>query len=511
MDKYELHLGDCLLVLPTMPENSVDAVLTDPPYGLTSDGKKGFMGHVWDKGVPGVEFWKEILRVAKPGAHMLAFGGCRTYHRLACAIEDAGWEIRECIMWVFSQGFPKSMNISKMIDKMGGGEGMSQNDRINFAKELRACRETKGITRTEMALWFPQYTEVTKNWERVDDGFRVPNEIDYDLLVTRLGITKSWKLKVKAEDKRRMFSEDKADRRQDGTVFGLGHSGKEWEATTALAKQWEGFGTSLKPAYEPILLCRKPLVGTVVQNVLQYGTGGINIDACRVPTEETVTNHSRSADAAVSKGKYGDSQEQETHQTDGQKRGRFPSNFIHDNSEEVVSLFPNSKTNRIEKPSNCSVDGNTSFEAMRGNRPARGYNGEGSAARFFYCAKASKKDRDENLEGFEEKNCGMMEDDNYDIKTGSGNSRDTKRKNTHPTVKPTSLCRYLCKMICPKNGIILDPFMGSGSTGKAAMLEGFKFIGIELEKDYMEIAKARIEAAAKEPEVEPEPEMDWIK
>lgn len=307
-----IHHGDCLEIMPTLPAESVDSIVTDPPYGLS------FMGKNWDHGIPGVPFWSEAFRVAKPGTHLLAFGGTRTFHRLTCAIEDAGWEIRDCIMWVYGSGFPKSHNLSG---------------------------------------------------------------------------------------------------------------------------DWQGWGTALKPAWEPIIVARKPLTGTVAQNVQAYGTGAVNVDGCRageVPSPSI--RHRETAKVSGKSGRdmhsqhriklglnpYNKDNELYCTPRPGEQLGRWPANLIHDGSDEVTGLM-------------------------------------GEAARFFYCAKASKADRDEG--------------------------------NHHPTVKPTDLMRYLCRLVTPPGGIVFDPFCGSGSTGKAARLEGFQFIGIEREVEYVEIARHRIAAA----------------
>ena len=312
--------------MPTLAADSVDSIVSDPPYGLS------FMGKDWDHGVPGEAFWREALRVAKPGAYLLAFGGTRTYHRLACAIEDAGWEIRDCVMWVYGSGFPKSHNLNG---------------------------------------------------------------------------------------------------------------------------DWKGWGTALKPAWEPIIVARKPLEGTVAENVTKYGTGAMNVDGGRVGTEIIKTQGGDKFPGVY--GMYATCPES-THQ------GRWPANLIHDGSEEVLAGFPGEDS--------------------------------GSAARFFYCAKASKRDRDEGLEDLPILRVKM--NNGNDAEGDPVSDRFTKQaRNHHPTVKPTDLMRYLCRLVTPPNGIILDPFMGSGSTGKGAMLQGFRFIGIEREAEYLEIARARIDAATK--------------
>ena len=408
---HVVHHGDCREVMATLDAASVDAVVCDPPYGLS------FMGKGWDHGVPGEEFWTEALRVAKPGAHLLAFGGTRTFHRLACAIEDAGWEIRDCVMWVYGSGFPKSHDVSKAIDKAAG--------------EIR---------------------------QRVPGGQGGKNAI--------LGNRKS----------------------------GEAISG---EAISGEAIQWSGWGTALKPAWEPIIVARKPLCGTVAENVLTHGTGGINVDGCRVGMSsedrqkiESATWVARNLDRAAF-GEYGtdgSDQPMRTHAS-----GRWPANVIHDGSDEVVGLFPSIKTGNV-KPYVSKSDG--FLQGCKGERTGIHQGDSGSAARFFYCAKASKSDREAGLR--------EAERHAYSDFAGTpehGPKENVRARNHHPTVKPTALMRYLCRLVTPPGGVVLDPFTGSGSTGKAAVLEGFDFVGIEREAEYVEIARARIAAAV--PEMEP--------
>jgi DNA modification methylase len=394
-----LH-GDCREVMRTMPDNSVDAIVTDPPYEL------GFMGKSWDStGVAyDIKVWQECLRVLKPGGHLLAFGGSRTYHRLACAIEDAGFQIRDQIMWVYGSGFPKSLNISKAIDKAVGAE-----------------REVIG---------------------------------------TRRGV-------VKGTGGRYNWHTDSEDTGQ--TII------SDTIPTTAEAKQWEGWGTALKPAHEPIVMARKPLDGTVANNVLAHGVGGINIDGCRVGRADGDWEHNYNNQGTVE------------YQVTSQ--GRFPANFIHDGSDEVLQLFPDSKSSKT-KTNDDRMNHNKSMFIDGVHNAENSYDDSGSAARFFYCAKASKKDRNEGLDGFDTVVAGGMQG-RSDGSLGS----ITMNKNHHPTVKPTDLMRYLVRLITPPNGTILDPFTGSGSTGKAATLEGFNFIGIEQSAEYVEIATARINHA----------------
>ena len=410
-----VYLGDCHALLP---ELQADAIITDPPYHLTT-GKNGgsgaaslntaspagrsrigtgFMGMAWDGGdlAHRAEFWAGVLGVVKPGGHLLAFGGTRTFHRLACAIEDAGWEIRDTVMWVYGSGFPKSLDVSKAIDREAGAE------------------------RPVIGSWTPTGTARLNG----SSGYTV------DAAAQRYGVS---------------------ELRETLPLTG---------PATDAAKQWQGWGTALKPAWEPIIVARKPLEGTVAENVQAHGTGALNIDGCRIgQTVETWPATRSYAPGQMQPGGIGN-----TVATGTVPPGRWPANLIHDGSEEVVALFP--------------ADAGA-FAPVRGTEPsvpakntygtyARGggafHADTGSAARFFYTAKASKWDRDEG--------------------------------NTHPTVKPTELMRYLCRLVTPPGGVILDPFMGSGSTGCAAALEGFKFIGIEIEPKYFDIACQRITAAS---------------
>jgi site-specific DNA-methyltransferase (adenine-specific) len=424
-----LMLGDCRERLKELADCSVDSVVTDPPYEL------GFMGKSWDStGVAyDVAVWQECLRVLKPGGHLLAFGGSRTYHRLAVAIEDAGFQIRDQIMWVYGSGFPKSLNVSKSI------EGLLTTGSANKTAFKHLAGEQVG--RGDWGIAKQQFTH----------GQRDTN-YDETASATRLG---------------------------------------KLEPTTAEAKEWEGWGTALKPAHEPIVMARKPLDGTVANNVLTHGVGGINIDGCRVGRAD--------GDDSIAGNRTATFGTQDTLSGgDGSggwsqnEQGRFPANFIHDGSDEVVELFPDtgkSTGGRIGKKQMSNV---TNVPAGQYEAGDPGYGDSGSAARFFYCAKANKKDRNEGLDGFEEKR-----PDERSV-TGMGTFEEkgvAKQANHHPTVKPTDLMRYLVRLVTPPNGTILDPFTGSGSTGKAAVAEGFSFIGVEQSEEYLAIAKARIEAA----------------
>jgi site-specific DNA-methyltransferase (adenine-specific) len=403
-----------------MEDESVDSIVCDPPYEL------GFMGKSWDStGIAyDVEVWKQCLRVLKPGGHLLAFGGSRTYHRLACAVEDAGFEIRDQIMWVYGSGFPKSLNIGKAMDKHFGAERDVIGEIVRGDVEKA---KTSGVT---MAA-----ADANKN---------------------------------------------------NIAIFGYGVE-KLTAPATDEAKQWDGWGTALKPAHEPIIVARKPLIGTVVANVLEHGTGALNIGGCRIEGEPVPINRLEQWSG------FGQEKRPEYEQ-EINMLGRWPANFIHDGSDEVISLFPSTSPSPLAssreeyEPNNK----NAVFGEGMGGGWHPGFGDGGSAARFFYCAKASQEDRDEGMEEFPLQPCGMMEDDNYPIKTSSGKVRNTERRNIHPTVKPTDLMRYLCRLVTRPGGTVLDPFAGSGSTGKGAILEGFNFIGIEMNKEYCEIAKNRV-------------------
>jgi len=349
---------------------------------------------------------------------------------MAVAIEDAGFEIRDQIMWIYGSGFPKSHNISKGIDKAAGAE-----------------REVVGSR------------PLTGNGKTMKSGFHQP----------------------------------------DGTGAGATIKEDIFEFTapaTDAAKQWDGWGTALKPAHEPMVLARKPLIGTVANNVLTYGTGGLNIEAARVPSDdgfEKAWDKPVTTNISADGGKYiSEGAKHTVDLSDYKPSGRWPANIIHDGSDEVVELFPDTKATGSGKVSGFRKGGasENSVGLAGVKKAADGFSDSGSAARFFYCAKASKRDRNEGLDGFEIKQTvgggGLTE------VGGAYGSIKAKAQNHHPTVKPTDLMRYLCKLVTPPNGTVLDPFMGSGSTGKAAILDGFDFIGIEQSEEYIKIAEARI-------------------
>lgn len=416
----KLYLGDNLETLKKLPDNSVDSIVTDPPYGLS------FMNKKWDYDIPSVELWKECYRVLKHGGHVLSFGGTRTYHRMVVNIEDAGFEIRDQIMWIYGSGFPKSFNIGKAIDKLEGNERQV----VDYKYQNRNPNGKNGI-----------------------------------------GLSGNKNIQI------REINEDT-----------IGNS------------KWEGWGTALKPANEPICVARKPLSEkSVAENVLKWGTGGINIDGCRIELREGDDSRlggngsfktDKSAKNIYSGGYKGD-------EIQTSSLGRFPANVILD-EEAGKMLDEQSGISKSNPRTTCDRRTNSTHNYGFKSDSYSPHNDIGGASRFFYCPKASKKDRDEGLESFEVKRTGSLNaTEQGTMLTGSGNERETKRANIHPTVKPTDLMRYLCRLVTPKNGIVLDPFMGSGSTGKGAILEGFSFIGMELDVEYFNIAKTRIEDADK--------------
>jgi len=428
-----IYEGDCLNVLRGFPENSIDSIVTDPPYGLS------FMGKKWDYDVPSQAVWEECLRVLKPGGHLLAFAGTRTQHRMAVRIEDAGFEIRDMIAWIYGSGFPKSLNIGKAVDKLQGNE-----------REIVAVKEQSGA-------------KFKTAQEQMDNGgFNDPDRTE--------------------------FSVDK------GT------------------SEWEGWGTALKPALEPITVARKPISEkTIAENVLKWNTGGINIDGCRVDLSG-IEEHKTPCKGKLGKnGIYGSMEIKSDKAAEFMRynsQGRFPANLIHDGSEEVLSGFPETKSGTLSPNHQRKLQHNPEHSwGFKGNdkgyQLGKDYGGDsGSASRFFYCAKASKSERNEGCEGLEEKNFGFSGGANSQIEQGNeeylqdhiGLNRITKMRNNHPTVKPIALMEYLVKLVTPRGGIVLDPFTGSGSTLIAAEKLGFNYIGIELNPEYIQIANARLAA-----------------
>jgi site-specific DNA-methyltransferase (adenine-specific) len=399
------------------------------------------MGKKWDSsGIAySVELWQQCLRVLKPGGHLLSFGGTRTYHRVAVAIEDAGFELRDSIAWLYGSGFPKSMDVSKAIDKAAGAE-----------------REVIG----------------TK-------------------IASPKGISQ-------------------AESRSDSAAGAYGGETKEIDITapsTLEAKQWDGWGTALKPAFEPVIFARKPIEGTVANNVLKWGTGGLNIDGSRIGTE-TISTHN------APKGTFAGGEPDRGSDTSSYKEhtGRWPANIILDPyTAQLVDEQSGTSTSKSSSMKAGLVEGigarNLSPKATT-YESVRGHNDSGGASRFFYVAKASKRDRNEGLDDLEAKTASemtgrkegsaglvMKHEDGSDKANAYAGTTGAARQNFHPTVKPTSLMEYLVKLVTPPGGVVLDPFTGSGSTGKAAILQGFDFIGIELTEEYLPIIQGRLKYA----------------
>jgi DNA modification methylase len=428
---YQLFVGNNLEILPTLPDNSIDSIVTDPPYEL------GFMGKKWDSsGIAySVELWQQCLRVLKPGGHLLAFSGSRTYHRMVVAIEDAGFEIRDMISWISNKTFPKSLNIGKAIDKAAGVE-------------------------REVLSW-------QKQPFKIDNG---PSDAEFNQIHTNTMDSDGYRTTPITEP------------------------------ATDEAKQWEGWGTGLKPTVEPIVMARKPVEGTIANNVLKYGTGGLNIDGSRIGTEERINQPASYSNDSPTRGASNGGQQggfnYSSHASPTQVVGRWPANIILD--EQAAELLDEQSgitkgTDRQGFPGGKTFGG-SEMKATTGTW----YGGQGGASRFFYVAKASKRDRNEGLDELEETVSGSYAGNvaNKGNKIGANPKRPNQpAKNNHPTVKPTALMEYLVKLVTPPNGTVLDPFTGSGSTGKAAILQGFNFIGIEMTEEYVPIIEGRLKHA----------------
>ena len=487
----KLLLGDCLDKLKELDDNSIDSIVTDPPYGLS------FMGKKWDYDVPSQEIFEECLRVLKPGGHLLSFAGSRTYHRMAVRIEDAGFEIRDQIMWIYGSGFPKSHNIGKAVDKIGG------NNITWFGEWLKNWRTENNIPQSKIAKLFPSktggLTGCVSNWEL---GKNIPTIEEYNKIVETFNLP----FKTLEELEREVIGKKNSgcfNNEEDRHTIGASKS-VEVDITKG-SSPYEGWGTALKPAHEPIVMARKPFKGSVAQNVLEWGTGGINIDESRIGTDEVITTHARNSKSEH----FGQIQNHGTYQSKGQVLGRFPANIIFD--EEAGKILD--EQSGISKSSGGSGElskgalGKNVYGKYENNilaSNAGGLGDIGGASRFFYCPKTSKTDRNEGLEDFKGKQIGTYNAHSADLKNYGGsslgaasmsgnNKMPQPKQNFHPTVKPTDLMLYLIRMVTPKGGTTLDPFMGSGSTGKAAVRGGFDFVGIEREQDYKNIAEARIQ------------------
>jgi site-specific DNA-methyltransferase (adenine-specific) len=425
---YQILHGNNLDILPTLADNSIDSIVTDPPYEL------GFMGKKWDSsGIAySVELWQQCLRVLKPGGHLLSFGGTRTYHRVAVAIEDAGFELRDSIAWLYGSGFPKSLDVSKAIDKEAGAEREPITEVIS---------DIFGDQEVEKKLANPGST------------------------ADRLAMGNNW---------------------QDNPV--------ETKPATLEAQTWQGWGTALKPAFEPVIVARKPIEGTVANNVLKWGTGGLNIDGSRIGRQDGDNSSAgnRTATFGTQDTNSGGDGSGGWTQNDS---GRWPANIILDpytaellDEQSGQSGTSTTKTGQYESRSEFG-----------GGQINIRHPDSGGASRFFYVAKASKRDRNEGLEELQQVTTQTvaMGDRAYGT-LPDGTKREMNpqpRQNFHPTVKPTSLMEYLIKLVTPPNGTVLDPFTGSGSTGKAAILQGFDFIGIEMTEEYLPIIEGRLKHA----------------
>jgi len=481
----KLLLGDCFEQLKTLPENSVGSVVTDPPYEL------GFMGKSWDaSGIAySKEMWEQVLRVIKPGGYLLSFGGTRTYHRMACAIEDAGFEIRDQLQWLYGSGFPKSYNISKGIDKRGGASiGW-------FGSWLKDWRIKNNINQKEISKLFPSktggLTGCVANWEL---GLNLPTAEQFSLIVKTFNLP----FENIEEAEREVVGKSKAGFLEKNNVFELNNEGYgNYDLTkskTNEGKIFEGWGSALKPANEPICLARKPLSEkSIVENCLRWGVGGLNIDESRIGNESiSVHNAPKGTFAGGELDRGSDTNSYRNH------IGRFPSNVLLD--EESAKMLD--EQSGISKSKRSLMKGgkeNTVAYRDYGKiETEREHTDFGGASRFFYVAKASKRERNEGLEGFSKKVVTLMSKESRTGKDcvtpsqGMERFQTEPKANHHPTVKPVKLMEYLVRLITPVGGVVLDPFMGSGTTGVACRNLGFNFVGIEKEAEYFEIAKARI-------------------
>ena len=530
-----IHHGDCLDVMRSMPDGSVDAVVTDPPYGLA------FMGKSWDSFAPGdspmrrtaerdavntgasrqggrqracadyakrqardmrafqesMESWAiEALRVAKPGAHLLAFGGTRTFHRLTCAIEDAGWEIRDCLSWLYGSGFPKSHDVSKAMDKGGVGCGWF----IDYCIEVAAER---GITKKQLSSLFPSKNGNATGW--------LYNKASHnqDLTPAQFNALRDF-LNLPFPD----ISSAKREvvgRRTSGLTAGTianFNGEREFDVTapaTDMARKWYGWGTALKPAWEPVIMARKPLIGTVAANVSAHGTGALNIDGCRIATTDAYSYPNgpggHVAPTSLGMRKDGTSSLRRETPVESNPLGRWPANVLLD-EDAAAALDEQSGVSTSNDPGTTHV--NDPYFGLKGERRNAGYDGDfGGASRFFYTSKASRAERNAGLDGFPEE----MPDNAVDRAAaragleGRGRGRGSlskPRANIHPTVKPVDLMRWLVRLVTPHGATVLDPFLGSGTTLVAALQEGCRAIGIEREAQYVEIAKARVAHESKQ-------------
>lgn len=457
-------------------DNSIDAIVTDPPYGLSKEPKAeevlrhwlngddyvhtggGFMGKSWDSFVPGPNVWREAFRVLKPGGYALVFAGSRTQDLMSMALRLAGFEIRDVAMWLYGSGFPKSLDVSKAIDARGGNSHLTK----EIGRALKAARRPRGVTVAGADKKYCGGTTLYSWFEGRPAGQRLPTA------ETLAAIARDWPELGPYVEKIRAAEREVVGQKKSGIAnpaeearhtIGAG-STVVVDVTaphTDAAQQWEGWGTALKPAYEPIIIARKPLIGTVADNVLTHGTGGINVDGCRIPSDEQHRQKCASVVGLDSRRNNNTYSAHEAPRTDSYSPlGRWPANVLHDGALDDEPF-----------------------------------------ARYFYCAKASKADRNAGCEHLTAATAGEATGGRAEGSDGlnsprSGAGRTGGNKNHHPTVKPTDLMRYCCRLVTPPGGLVLDPFAGSGSTGRGAMLEGFNFIGFEMDPEYAAIADARI-------------------
>ena len=498
-----LHLGDCLDILPTLPDNSVDAVVCDPPYGLTElaattvlqaisawmagdrthvpDGK-GFMGKDWDRFVPPPGVWDECLRVLKPGGHLAAFSAPRTLDLMTLSIRIAGFEIRDSLHWITGSGFPKSLDVSKAIDKAGGASPEEQ------AAVLRRARERAGLTREGLADAVGCKVTSIRNWE--DGRARAAGrDVEYIIPSAEYRARLADLLGYSADE--RSIAGVREDRRGDNTVIGLGHSGiKYGSATTELAHQWSGWGTALKPAHEPIVLARKPLAGTVAGNVLAHGTGALNIGGCRVGVEAR-SNHAGGSSSLQRVSRVEHGYRKAVTASVGQSSevvGRWPSNvllahppLLDEHGQPVGDAcadgcVPGCPVAEMDAQSGITGSNARANKGERygslynkpsGEAGARGHYDSGGASRFFHVFR-------------------------YEAKAGSAERPRLPDGTAHPTVKPVSLMSWLVRLVTPPGGTVLEPFAGSGTTLEACVLEGVEVIGIERHEPYAELCRVRL-------------------
>jgi DNA modification methylase len=527
-----IHHGDCLNVLKTLPADSVDACVTDPPYGLA------FMGKQWDHGVPGEPFWREVFRVLKPGGYLLAFGGTRTFHRLACGIEDAGFEIRDTLSWLFGQGFPKSLSPFRSIM----GALCQSHERAQHAVGISPLiplllPKARASIALGLALIQPEGEPALRIQigEAGDSGevLTVISLSAYQMAATTLNIGSSWLHNWGGSSDETstfitgMVSRMTTDRRilkfcssvltqsitipaasrPDGCkcdVAAVIECSSDGEpsmtvtpmliargAVTAKLNALKPLGTATKPGWEPIILARKPLRGTVAANVQQFGTGAINVDGCRIDSPVLASEH-RTSVAGPSQffGLKG-------HKQQRNQAGRWPANVCLD--KEAAAMLD-------EQSGECAGPGGPALTGSASAWPGGAFQGRiypgevGGASRFFYVAKPSRDERDLGCEDLPMRSGGEL----CDRKDGSaglnnpraGAGRSSGGRNTHPTVKPLALMRWLVRLVTPPSGVVLDPFTGSGTTGMACAAENVRFIGIEREAEYVAIAERRIAAIA---------------